>query len=177
MKPKVRAILGCAVCVFGAILLLVVVIPYPSADDAASTQGTAVSPANRTSIRFSEKTVRLVPVHSGEISSGFVLVENTGNNVISDVAIKAGCRCSDVKSSKTEMNPGETIRIDFSIDTRGKYEDSVEHFLFTYSENEENLFDVFYVTVPILAPGQLVAEPSSLQFNPSSTTWQPLGNF
>jgi hypothetical protein len=165
MRQNGKTILACLLCGLGLVLLIAVNLPYQLVRNDAPIRNIVTSPESHASIRFSERTKRLESVNSGDVSIGFILVENTGNKVITDVAIKAGCRCSDVTLSQTDMNPGGSIRIDFSIDTRGKYEDFVEHFLFTYSEDEQSLFDVFYVTVPILAPGKLVAEPSSLLFN------------
>jgi hypothetical protein len=147
MKPTRKSIQVCLLCGLGFVLLLGAILPYQSRNAIPSQNG-VTSTKNHSNIRFSEQRTRLEPVHSGEIASGFILVENTGGKIITDVAIKAGCWCSDVQLSKTEMNPGDSIRIDFSIDTKGKDEDFVDNFLFTYSKNEQNLYDVFQVTVP-----------------------------
>ena len=155
----------CMLSVLGLVLLFVAFAPYQSDSNSATMQSVVRPSKKHTSIRFSEKTVRLESVHSGEMSNGFIFVENIGNKEITDVAVKAGCTCSGIELSDTIILPGETIRIDFSIDTRGKYEDFADNFLVTYSEDEKNLFDMFYATVPILAPGKLVAEPASLQFH------------
>jgi len=165
MKQKGKSILVCLICGLGFVLLLAAMFPSPPFRNATSTQDVATSPENRSSIRFSARMMRLEPVNSGETASGFVLVENTGRKVITEVAVRVGCRCTEVKLSDTSINPGDSIEIEFYIDTKGKYEDFVDNFLFTYSENEQNLYDVFHIAVPILAPGKLVAEPSSLQFN------------
>jgi hypothetical protein len=165
MKQMGKPILICLLCGIGFVLLLIAFVPYQSDGDAVSTQDAVPTPAKRQgSIRLSERAMRLKPVNSGETSSGFVIVENTGKKIITDIAIKVGCGCTDVKLSDTNINSGDSIRVDFSIDTKGKYEDFVERFIFTYSENGQNLYDVFDVTIPILAPGKLIAEPSSLQF-------------
>jgi len=155
----------CVLSVLGLVLLFVAFAPYPSESNTTMTQDIAVLPKQRSSIRFSEQTVHLESVDSGDTASGHVVVENIGSKTITDVAVKAGCTCSGIELSNTIILPGESIRIDFSIDTRGKYEDFTDNYLVTYSEDEKNLFDVFYATVPILAPGKLVAEPASLQFN------------
>ena len=163
---KAQTLLGYLICVCGLVaLLLVVVTPYMSVRNKDADHAPAKHLENRSSIRFSEKTIRLASAHSGEIASGSVLVKNVGNAVITSAAVKASCTCSDVKLSDTTIKPGTSIKIDFSIDTRGKYGDFAEHLLFTYSENGRDMFDTFSVTVPILAPGKIVAEPSSLQFN------------
>jgi len=166
MKPKGKHVLICLVFGLGIVLLLVAAMPDRLTSDAVFVQQAAGNLSeSHSSVRFSERAMRLEPVNSGEISSGFILVENRGNKIITDVAIRAGCRCSDVTLSQTDINPGDSIRIDFSIDTRGKFEDFVENFLLSYTEDEQSLFDVFHVTVPILAPGKLVANPPRLLFN------------
>jgi len=165
MTPKTRTFFGYLICVLGLTLLLFTISSYTFQHGDAFDQQSAEHSANSSGIRFSEKRIQLAAVHSGEAASGSVLVENTGSNIITDVGIKVGCACSDVNLSDTTIQPGASIKIEFSIDTRGKYGDFAENFLFTYSEEGQNLFDVFYVTVPILAPGKLVAEPSSLLFN------------
>ena len=165
MTSKTKILFGCLISVLGLALLLVAFMPYQLDGKVTSVQDIAVSPKQRSSIRFSEQTVRLDSVNSGDTASGHVVVENIGSKTITNVAVKAGCTCSGIELSNTIILPGETIRIDFSIDTRGKYEDFTDNYLVTYSEDEKNLFDVFYATVPILAPGKLMANPASLQFN------------
>ena len=151
MKPTAKTFLGILICMLGVVSLIAVIVPYQAGGDAGSIQEVITHSKEQSSIRFSERTVRLEPVHSGETTSGFILVENTGGKVITDVAIRAGCSCSDVHLSKTDMDYRDSIRVDFSIDTEGKYVDSVEKFLITYSENEQSFYDVFYVIVPIIA--------------------------
>ena len=165
MKPNGQFILVCLLCGLGVVLFLAAMLPSQPLRNAPLTQNGATSSENRSSIRFSERTMRLAPVHSGETASGFVLVENTGRKVIADVAVKVGCRCTDVTLSDTNIQSRNSIRVNFSIDTKGKYADFTDNFLFTYFESGQNLYGVFHVTVPILAPGKLIAEPSSLQFN------------
>ena len=162
---RAKTLWGILIGMLGVVALLVAVVPDKRDGNITATQDVVTFPASHSSIRFSERTVRLAPVHSGESSSGFVLVENAGSKVITEVAIRAGCWCSDVTLSEIFINPGESIKIYFSIDTRGKYEDFTDNFIVTYSEEGKDLFDVFYATVPILAPGKLVAEPASLQFS------------
>jgi hypothetical protein len=163
MGQKTKLIHFFLAVTFGIVSLFLAFAPY-TLIEVMDANSDSMTTELRSNIRFSEKKVQLEPVHPGETSSGFIFVENTGNKIISNVAIMASCICSNLELSDMTINPSESIKIEFSIDTSGKYGDFDEHFLFTYSENSQNLFDVFYVTVPILAPGKIVAAPSSLQF-------------
>ena len=165
MTLNIKTLFGCVLCIFGFVLLFITFALYQPESDTTTTQDIITFPKQRSNIRFREQTSRFDPVNSGETASGFVIVENIGNKTITDVAVRAGCTCSDIKLSETIINPGKYVRIDFSIDTRGKYVDFTDHFIVTYSEDGKNLFDVFYATVPILTPGKLAAEPASLLFN------------
>gem|GEM_PF-6777929 len=171
-----KKLLGYSICAFGSALLLVAVTSHLWVRNDVADHQSAKHSENRLNIRFSEQTVRLEPVNSGDTSSGTIFVENTGNKIITNVTVKAGCWCSDVNLSATAISPGETIRIDFFIDTKGKYEDFTDNFIVTYSEDTKNLFDVFYATVPILASGKLIAEPASLQFSRARADESFIGN-
>lgn len=166
MTPKMRTLLGYLISVLGLTALLFAAVISQLLDRRDDSHFLPrKQPIDRSSIRFSEQRICLEPVCSGVTANGSVLAENIGNKIITNVAIRAGCICTGATLSATVMKPGESIEIKFAIDTKGKYEDFNERILFTYSEGGQNLFDVFSVSIPILTPGKLVAEPSSLQFN------------
>lgn len=77
-------------------------------------------------------------------------VENIGNNIVNNIVIVSDCRCSEVNLSKTTLYPGESIDINLVIDTKGKEKNFVNRFIFKYIEEEQNCFEVFYVSVPVL---------------------------
>jgi len=154
----------CLICGLGLVLMFVAFAPYHFTREAVVVQQAEHHSGKRSSVRFNEGEIRLKPVYAGEISHGFVLIENVGSKVVQEVTVLPDCSCSELKLSNTTINPGETIRADFSIDTKGREEDFVTHFIFKYSENDQNLFDTFYVTVPVLTSGRLFAKPSSLIF-------------
>jgi hypothetical protein len=101
-------------------------------------------------ICLSEKHVRLTAVCAGETAQGSIKIKNEGKFSISDITILSGCRCSSSNLSSTTINPGESIDIDFSVNTNGKTGDFTNTFIIRYIENGEKMFEVFYVTVPIL---------------------------
>jgi hypothetical protein len=164
MKSSRRLFLSRLIWTFSFVLILVAVVPYQSIPKAIFIQQ-AKLPKNHSNIRFSKSTQRLGPVRGGEDAHGYILVENTGNKIIKEVEVLSNCQCSDIRLSKTTINPGEFVRVDFTINTKGRDGDFVLCFVVKYFEEDQGLFDVFYVTVPVLAPGKLIAEPPSLLFN------------
>ena len=154
MKPRQKLFLDRRLFgVFGLILVLVAIIPYWWVHNTDNIRDVAIMLSEAESnLRFSERTVHQNPVQVGETSHGSVSVENIGNKVIEEMAVMSSCSCSEIYLPKTTLNPGESIQINFSIDTKGRGGDVVNTFVVRYSEDGHNRFDVFYVTVPVVLP-------------------------
>ena len=157
MKQKRKTFIGCVVGAFGLVLMSVATISYWSASywsapSVAPVQHAMVLPDTDSNIRFSERAVRLPPVNVGMPSHGFISAENTGDKVVENTVAMSNCSCSAITLSNTMISPGESIQIDFTIETRGRNADFVIVFVFRYSEDGQSRFDTFYVTVPVILP-------------------------
>lgn len=106
---------------------------------------------HKTGVCLSEKHIRLSSVCAGEIARGTIKIKNEGKNSISNITILSGCSCSSSNLPKSSINPGESIDVDFSVNTNGKTGDFTNTFVIRYIENGEKMFDVFYVTTPVLS--------------------------
>lgn len=100
-------------------------------------------------VRLSEYRYDFGEIQANRLYSGEATITNTGNDTLKILDVNGSCGCTQARVTKRELMPGDTCRLDFTYNTRGKRGEEQEYIcLFANTDSVVHLLRIQAVVVP-----------------------------